>query len=73
MARKTHTGRFYVTADDKNRTFETEGGAISLAVTFAQRATEDHAFYVREGVEQGIVATVARIGKTVVTTRRARR
>lgn len=67
MPRKTHHGRFSV--GDDPRSFESDGPAISLAITKALAAVTDVTFYVRELGAQGACCRVERIGQTVVTRR----
>lgn len=67
MARKTHTGRFYV--GDDPRHFESENAAISLALSMAINAEDGKQFYVREVGSQGAIAVAQRVGQDVITRR----
>jgi hypothetical protein len=67
MPRKTHTGRFSV--GDDPRSFESDGPALSLALTKALNGPDGCSFYVRELGTQGAIAVAEKIGGDVVIRR----
>lgn len=69
MARKTHSGRFFVPGDFKERNFETKAAATSLAIHLATVCKQDKAYYVREITTQGVLVQVERVGKVILTRR----
>lgn len=69
MARKTHTGTYYV-GDDPRR-FESPDAALSLALRVAESRPKEMtgAVYVRCIGAQGAIACAERVGDVVITRR----
>lgn len=68
MSAKTIASAFSVSGPEIDRTYETDGQAISAAITFAERSKTDVSFYVRDGAGE-TVARVERRGRGVTVHR----